>query len=257
MNEMNEFMELEQILEEFGIGMEILALILGIGMVFMLIYGIFAIISYVFQSLGLYSIATRRGIKNPWLAWIPGGSQWIAGTISDQYRYITKGQVKNNRVIMVVLAIAAAVLSMIVQGISTSSADALLEMFLSGEMGELPGEAGATVGIGAGVSSLLSLLESAASLALFVFWQISLYDLYMSCNPKNAVLFLVLGILFSFTVPFFIFACRKKEEGMPPRKMAPAVEIPAEQPAWQPAQPQNTEWQPVAPVQEPWEQDHE
>ena len=39
---------------------------------------------YVLQSLSLYTIANRRGIRNPWLAWIPVGSSWTIGCISDQ-----------------------------------------------------------------------------------------------------------------------------------------------------------------------------
>ena len=66
--------------------------------------------------------------------------------------------------------------------------------------------------------SVLSLLQTALSIATLVFWYWSLYELYTSCKPKNNVLFLVLGILFGFLVPFFIFACRNKEEGMPPRR---------------------------------------
>ena len=251
---MYEFDDLDQFLSEFGIGVELLTLILGIGLVFLLIYGIFALVCYIFQSVGLYGIATRRGIKNPWLAWIPYGKYWIAGTISDQYRYVAKGQVKNNRIILLVLVAVSVGLNLIVQGISGNSMESVLELLMSGDMGEIPGQTGAEVGIGAGISSLLSLIGNAVAIALFVFWHISLYDLYSSCNPKNAVLFTVLGILFGVTVPFFIFACRKKDEGMPPRRDATVVE--PQQPTWQPVQPQNVEWQP-APEQDPWENTHQ
>ena len=68
------------------------------------------------------------------------------------------------------------------------------------------------------VGSLFDLLLSGLELASFVFWQISLYDLYTSCNPKHNVLFLVLGIIFGVAIPYFIFFNRNKELGMPPRK---------------------------------------
>ena len=71
------------------------------------------------------------------------------------------------------------------------------------------------------MGTVLNLVTSALEIATFVFWQIALYDLYSSCNPRNNVLFLVLGIIFVFLVPFFIFACRNKEEGMPPRREEP------------------------------------
>ena len=225
----------------------LLALILGIGLVFMVIAGIIAIVCYIFRSIGLYTMANRRGIQNAWLVWVPYGHYWIAGSLSDQYQYVTKGRVKNNRFILLALAIGTMVLSAIVQSVSSTSIGPLVESILSGEPGEISGEIGMVSGVGVAVSGLFGLLETAASIALYVFWQISLYDLYKSCKPQYAVLFLVLGIIFGFTVPFFLFACRNKDEGMPPRRAAPTVENPVPQ----------TEWKPAAPASEPWEENHE
>ena len=47
-----------------------------------------------------------------------------------------------------------------------------------------------------------------------VFYQICNFDLYRSCNPQSAVVFLVLGIVLPVCQPFFYFACRKKDLGM-------------------------------------------
>jgi hypothetical protein len=46
----------------------------------------------------------------------------------------------------------------------------------------------------------------------------ALFDIYRSMDPGNAVLYLVLSILFSPTEPFFLFFNREKDLGMPPRK---------------------------------------
>ena len=56
------------------------------------------------------------------------------------------------------------------------------------------------------------------AIVLSVFQYIAHYDLYASCDPEHKVLFTVLSILLPVTQPFFVFACRKKEYGMPPRK---------------------------------------
>ena len=60
----------EQFLEspDMEVFMGVFALFLGIAMVFMVIGGIIAIICYIFRSIGLYSIAKRRGIQNAWLS---------------------------------------------------------------------------------------------------------------------------------------------------------------------------------------------
>jgi hypothetical protein len=48
------------------------------------------------------------------------------------------------------------------------------------------------------------------------------YDLFSSCNPENKTVFTVLSILAAFMGydilgAIFVFICRNKEEGMPPR----------------------------------------
>ena len=50
-----------------------------------LMFGL-SIAAYVLQALGLYTIAKRRGISNPWLAWVPVAWVWVLGSISDQFR---------------------------------------------------------------------------------------------------------------------------------------------------------------------------
>ena len=72
---------------------------------------VFGIASYVLTALALSSIAQRRGLRNPWLAWIPVASSWIIGSISDQYRYVVKGENRSKRKILVVLGILGAVFS--------------------------------------------------------------------------------------------------------------------------------------------------
>ena len=51
-----------------------------------------------------------------------------------------------------------------------------------------------------------------------VFFYISLYHVYKSCNPDTCVVFLILSIVFSVTVPFFLVADRNLDLGMPPRR---------------------------------------
>ena len=182
--------------------------------IFFVIYALavaFSIACYVFQSVGLYAVAKRRGIYNPWLAWIPAGNMWILGSISDQYQYVAKGKVKNRRGVLLGLMIAAAAMPLVT-----------VVTVLMG-------------GVGAPIITfllvLLYLLLIAAGIALTVLQYMAMYDLYRSCEPDNAVVYLVLSILFNVAQPFIVFACRKKDLGMPERKPAAQpelVEAPAE-----------------------------
>lgn len=220
-----EFYEFEQIFE--GLDEELAFMVLGVVGVVVLIVGLVALVGYIFQSIGLYTIAKNRGIKNPWLAWLPIGNYWIAGSIADQYQYVVNGQVKNRRTILLALSIAGMVVSSLVSSMATGSFYLMygqnMEHFAAlGSMG-----------------AVLDLVFSGLEIATFVFWQIALYDLYTSCNPKNNVLFLVLGIIFGVTIPYFIFFNRNKELGMPPRKT-------------EPAEPQY-HYQPYESPEEPWD----
>ena len=195
--------------ESFAIGMMIFLL------VFYLIAMVVSIVMYVLQSVSLYSIAKRRGIHHPWLAWIPIGDAWIVGSISDQYQYVAKAKVRNRRKVLVGLYIAmyALMVAMIVAEVG---------MILAIEMNGLEAIAPALTILG------IAMVMLVIAVLACVFYYIALYDLFVSCDPGNAVVYLVVGIFFQFLQPIFLFINRKKDLGMPPRKQPqPAVqEIP-------------------------------
>ena len=70
------------------------------------------------------------------------------------------------------------------------------------------------------VLTILGLVLPFAAIAITfcVIRYMALFDIYRSMDPGNAVLYLVLSILFSPTEPFFLFFNREKDLGMPPRK---------------------------------------
>lgn len=207
---------------------------LGVIMVFALIALAVAVAAYVFNSIGIYTIANRRGIRNAWLAWIPVANCWIVGSISDQYQYLVKGKQTNRRKILLILSICSTVLSMAVNGAET--------------MLMITGSEGAAFASGA-LAVISGLAGTAISITLLVFHYIAMYDLYTSVNPQNNVLFLVMSIIFNFTEPFFVFFNRKRDAGMPPRRK-PAEEEPyyMPEPAPEPA---------PDPIPEPWENPEE
>lgn len=173
---------------------------------------ILAILCYVFQAIGLYRIAKRRGIPHAWFAWLPFLGDWLLGSISDQFRYVVKNKITHRRVILLILAIVVGVGG----GVTLPTALNLLgNAFYQAYQGydEGFGMVFPLITL-SGLSSLLSVL----SLVVLVFRCMALYDLYSSCNPANNVLFLVLGIIFPVTVPFFLFSCRNLDIGMPPRR---------------------------------------
>lgn len=232
----------EEYLEQMGLGMT------GIDLAGNLWSIICGIVAYVFMAIGMYAIAKRRGIRNPWLAWIPFGGTWLLGCISDQYRYVTMGQEKSKRKIMLGLEIAVAAVGTVAISILIISMIKLFSLMdgeqimeESGYMAQLLGPLMASV--------VLSFVMLGLAIALTVLTYMALYDLFKSCSPGTATMNLVLSIVLNvFGIGgvlqgIFVFANRKLDLGMPPRR----DHVTYVQPVWQPPQP---------PV-EPWEQNNE
>ena len=67
------------------------------------------------------------------------------------------------------------------------------------------------------------------AIAITVFCYIAYYDLFRSCRPNNAVLFLVLSVIFNVALAFFVFFSGNSDEGMPAKRQKdPAPRIPTE-----------------------------
>lgn len=176
---------------------------------------------YVMRSMGLYTIAKRRGLQNPWLAWIPVGREWLIGSVSDQYRYLVQGQIKNKRKLLLGLAAVNAVLRI---------ASVIVELSMVGDVMMSTmysfSDSYMASSLMRPMLTLTSLggLISVVSIVLLVFRSICMYDLYRSCDPNNATLYLVLGILLGITEPIFLLVIRNKDKGMPPRRDVPPTE---------------------------------
>lgn len=167
----------------------------------------FSLVMYVLNAVGLYRIAKRRGIHHAWLAWIPIGCNWLLGSISDHYQYVTKQKVTSKRKILLILSLVLAAVSL---------------LFIAGAVGVAlsAGTAAETAGMAVSIALLgLSYLGMMGlAIAITVFCYIAYYDLFRSCKPGNAVLFLILSVVFNVTLAFFVFACSNSDEGMPARR---------------------------------------
>lgn len=61
-----------------------------------------------------------------------------------------------------------------------------------------------------GIGCLIPCLNIICAIALLIMEYIVYYKIFQHTNPKNAVVFLVIGIIFSITMPFFLFSVRNK-----------------------------------------------
>lgn len=175
-------------------------IVLGVMLVFLGIVLLCCLVGWILSSMGLHKIAKRRGIAHAWLAWLPIGREWVLGSVSDQYEHLVQNKITSRRKILLILNVAA-----FVCGIAYVACTAMAEFMLLDENA-----------VGGLVLAMIIpyFLFLGVNIALMVFYHICNYDLYRSCNPRNAVVFLVLGIVLPVCQPFFYFACRKKDLGM-------------------------------------------
>lgn len=215
-----------------------------------------SIAAYVLTALALQTVASRRGLNNPWLAWIPVASSWLLGSISDQYRYVARNQVKSKRKILLTLNILSLLcgLGMVILGVTT------VVNVVTGAIQGVSEEAmvGSILGPVIGIMGVCVPMVGVA-IANMIVRYMAMYDVYTSMDPGNSVMYLVLSIVFSITEPFFLFFNRHRDGGMPPRKQ-PAQPVytdyayrePApEQPSWE----QNGYQAPAEDSPEPWNRD--
>ena len=242
------------------------------------------IVLYVIKSLGLYTIAKRRGIACPWLAWLPVGCEWITGSIADQYRKVTSGKATVRRFIIVALAVISIGLTCFTTTTLSSKADEIDELAVyveehgedldEEEALEYVTEVFDELGEILGGFTLVAALSGVVALASNVYWFVCAGDVYASCCPKNGTMMLVLSFFLPILAPFFFFCNKEKDAGMVPvnkpqpqyvapvEPAAPVYEAPAQQPVYEapaapvyeaPAQTPVEPW--VAPDThpEPWE----
>ncbi len=174
------------------------------------------IVSYVLTSWAVYTIACRRGLRKPWLAWVPVANVWLLGSLSDQYQYVVRGRNTAKRKWLLSLSILKCALTtaIVVLGIGVIfTAFTGYYHHNSSMAAGLMGQAIALAGV--------CLPLTGTAIAYAVIYYMALYDVYKSLDPANCALFLVLSIPFGFLKPFFLFFNRDKEAGMPPRRQEP------------------------------------
>lgn len=233
---MNDISSMEGFAEMMGIS-SIMSMISAIpGM-------LISLATYIAVALALYTIANRRGISKPWLAWIPVLNVWTLGAIADHYR-LACGTKKSRRKVLLGTNIAMSVLAVLVIVLCVAM---LVSVFANADLvtGDISEEAAIEVGLIAIGMLLLCLPMMVVAIIHAVFYYIALYEVYKSCDSGNAVLYLVLSIFINICLPIFLVICRNKDDGMPkpqPQIVADAIPQSSENP-----------WEPKAAPAEPWE----
>ncbi|MBQ2244499.1 MAG: hypothetical protein II320_01525 [Oscillospiraceae bacterium] len=224
---------------------------------------VISLVTYVLMAVGLYSVAKRRGIRNPWLAWIPLVNVWVLGCISDQYRYVAKGQNKSKRKVLLTLSIIVEVVSIVLLVVTVLWCISLMGQFGLGDLSlgdwmyvttldqagmeaffeehiliqdVIMDEQQMLQSLLGGILGVLGLALLLVPLGIWytIVYYMALYDLYASAEPKNATIYLVLSILIGgILTGILILVCKDRDDGMPPRQVVEPVMQELPQTGWQ------------------------
>ena len=169
----------------------------------------FAVVAYILTGKSLSAIARRRGIEKPWLAWVPVGCDWLLGCISDQYRYVTFGEESNRRSKLLKMNIFLMAIAVVI-------------LTLCGVIGAIAALGGSDDAILVVALFMMALAYGMIPVAVVysINYYKSMFDLFRSCDPDKSLVYLLVSIFASYPLPFFLYSCRNKDLGMPPRREA-------------------------------------
>lgn len=235
---------------------EAVAAVLSIIMIVVAVVLIFAVVSYIFRAVGLYTIAKRRGERYPWLAFIPFARAYLQGETAGPI-ILKKKTISNPGIWKLVVPIIAGAVSSIFFTIFSS---------IVGIGGMMAGLSTSGYGISFGVGTIMflivfliiwmvvSIIYEAAYRVLCVLINMQIFGYFTTRNMAvvHAVLSAIIPLYES--ICFFVMRNREFNPGMEP-EIAPPPARPTQAPPVEATQePYGEAAQTTVPDQEPAEQ---
>lgn len=187
-------------MEEFLEVLGTFAVVFGIG-------SLVGIALFILGGFGLYEMAKRIGIKNPWISFVPIFQCYILGKIAE--RYIRKDGKKSGKFGATLLGLnIAQYLGLIAFGVSLFYA--VFDIIANVETA-ITADAQLSLSMFSSFIPVIAIYFILLAIAIVnsVFYYIALWRVYAIYNNSNATVYLVLSILFSFIPPIILFMIRK------------------------------------------------
>lgn len=213
---------------------EAVAAVLSIIMIVVAVVLIFAVVSYVFRAVGLYTIAKRRGERYPWLAFIPFARAYLQGEVAGSITLKNK-KISNPGIWKLVVPIIAGAVSSVFFTILSS---------IAGIGGMMVGFSSSGYGINFGVGTIMflivflviwtvaSVIYEAAYRVLCVLINMQIFGYFTSRNMAVAHAVLSAMVPLYESICFFVMRNRDFNPGMEPTitppPVSPAQAAPAE-----------------------------
>ena len=198
----------------------LMGIIIGL-LVFVAVYLLGILAYYIMTSIAFCRIGRRRGVKQPWLVWIPIARNYAIGALADECD-ARSGIKRRFRVILLVLMLLYYAFEVIMQGGMRKA----VEAFASPDFIEAMEYAD----IETFLPMLLKMFGAlyagimAAALLSIVYWVLYLvciYKIFESLSPRFCVLHIVLSVIIPLYMPICLLCLKNK--GYPYPEEAPAL----------------------------------
>lgn len=164
-----------------------------------------AVTQYILTSLALHKIAKRRQINYPWLAWIPFGSNWIVGSIADEYD-AHNGIKRSWRIALLVFPIIGVVLYFMIYVSMFSTMMPIIIKY--GNSSRIPDSVAFELLNAIWVYMILFIALMLVFMALQSLTAICQYKIYESTVPEKALKYMIISLLVPLGSAICLFICR-------------------------------------------------
>ncbi len=157
-----------------------------------------SVVKYILMSIGLYRIASRRNIKNAFLAFVPVANSYLIGFVYDDINKTMNNTTKTATKLLVLRIVTLCVTIVMLPFTIISS-------FIVGLSG--------VAMVITVIASLIGAVAFVISVIYYVYYFISVYGIYKEYAHDKALLFLVLSIICLPLTSLLIFLIRYNQSG--------------------------------------------
>jgi len=170
--------------------------------IYLLLFGIL-IATYILQSLSLHTLARRRGIASPWLAWLPYGNYWIIGSLARDYDKQNNIQRRWDKTLLTLSIVFSASYLIIYFAVIFGTLITMLNM----DAATMPEETAVAIVLVV-FSAFIPIVIIATALQIITY--ICFFKIFESTVPEKALKYFLLSLLLPLAQPICLFLCRNK-----------------------------------------------
>lgn len=164
---------------------------------------------FILRGFGIFNISKRMELKNPWICFIPVADTYALGRIAEKYQRADQKKPTNFKMLLPIMNTIGYVLAVIFISLLFSAISSVLD---SAKLAIEADKEMTMADFKVLIPVFIVYLFALTSFIVFkVLYFISLWRVYAIFNKAMATRYIILSVLFSFLIPFFLFALRNDD----------------------------------------------